>query len=364
MMQEDTGKALLFSRDSPLGQKLSQALLPTRLVITSCDREALLGRVEELSPHAVILDVDAGGLDLFSALHDHFPAVPVVLLNGHEQSRIDAVKGGAAESLPRDVDIELLAVKVGRLVTCELVRKRLERTVQRSKEKIAELEHAIQMVAHDLKSPVVAIEGFVRLLEKRYSQDRVDARRDEILQNLAKASKSVQELLWDFYQLLVSEKVEMQWARIPLTRLVQEVVDQHSHVIEEKKIAVRLDSDDPVAEVMGDRHRVSQVLDNLIVNAVNHMGRRSSGQIRIRLESGPDFTTTSVSDNGVGIPHEYRDKVFARFFRLPRRGRAGGTGLGLAIARTIVEKHGGKIWCESARGGGATFSFTLPRSRP
>ena len=363
-MEHATGTVLLLSRDARLAGALSGALSQACRFENVCDVTNLFGRIEELSPEVVILDADGIASDLLSVVGRCIDTAQVLFVTDDEVGRLEAVKAGAADSFSREIDSELLREKVTRLLHNELIKKSLDRSIRHSKEKIAELEHAIQMIAHDLKSPAVAIEGFVRLLKRRYSPDRPDPKRDEILENLEKASKSIQELLWLFYQLLVSENVEIQWDRLSLTRVVHEVLDQHRHRLEKKNIEVCLDFDDPTAHVMGDRRRVSQVLDNLIVNALKHMGRPVQAQIRIQLRCGSDFVTASISDNGVGVPNEYRDKVFARFFRVPRGGGSGGTGLGLAIAKTIVERHGGSIWCEQGAERGATFCFTLPRTVP
>lgn len=363
-MDHGIGTVLLLSKDPRMTRVLAEALLRDCRFESVRDRENLFERIGGLRPDVVILDAEGAASDLLSVFRRCLDCAQVVLLTDSRASRIEALNMGAVDSFPREVDVELFRAKMTKLLHSELLKKHLDQSARRSKEKIAELEHAIQMIAHDLKSPVVAIEGFVRLLERRYSDDRSDPKRDEILQNLAKASRSIQELLWQFYQLLVSENVEMQWDRMSLTGVVQEVVSQHTHLMERKKIEVSLDSDDPTAHVVGDRRRVSQILDNLIVNAAKHMGRPAQARIRIRLKCKSDSVTTSISDNGVGIPKEYRDKIFTRFFRVPRKGRGGGTGLGLAIAKTIVEKHGGRIWYEAGRGRGATFCFTLPRSIP
>jgi len=84
--------------------------------------------------------------------------------------------------------------------------------------------------------------------------------------------------------------------------------------------------------------------------------------IRIQVRGDQDHVVSKVSDNGVGIPAQYLDKIFDRFFRGSRSGVQGGTGLGLSIAKKIIESHGGRIWVESEEGKGATFVFVLPNS--
>ncbi len=98
-----------------------------------------------------------------------------------------------------------------------------------------------------------------------------------------------------------------------------------------------------------------------MINSVRHMGEKDHPMIRIQVLNDQDFVVTRVTDNGVGIPAQYLDKIFDRFFRVSRSGIQGGTGLGLSIAKKIVESHGGRIWVESEEGKGASFIFKLPR---
>ena len=102
------------------------------------------------------------------------------------------------------------------------------------------------------------------------------------------------------------------------------------------------------------------VLDNLVSNAVKFT--MPGGRVRVRIQDKGEFVMVSVSDDGIGIPPEDREKVFERFYRAGNRSQvnAPGTGLGLAIAREVVDKHGGKIWLESELGKGTTFHFVVP----
>lgn len=158
----------------------------------------------------------------------------------------------------------------------------------------------------------------------------------------------------------MSEHTEPERAEVRLVEVVNEVVRQHRQMIEEKGVNLEVEIASAPA-VRGDRHRIQQVLDNLVINSVRHMGEKDHPMIRIQVLNDQDFVVTRVTDNGVGIPAQYLDKIFDRFFRVSRSGIQGGTGLGLSIAKKIVESHGGRIWVESEEGKGASFIFKLPR---
>ena len=119
----------------------------------------------------------------------------------------------------------------------------------------------------------------------------------------------------------------------------------------------------PMPVVPADGSQLSQVFQNLIGNALTF---RSTDPPRIRVEAAEEEGAVrfSVSDNGIGIAPEYQDRIFQMFSRLHPRDRYPGSGIGLAIVQRIVERHGGRVWLESAEGAGSTFFFTLPVTPP
>jgi two-component system OmpR family sensor kinase len=116
----------------------------------------------------------------------------------------------------------------------------------------------------------------------------------------------------------------------------------------------------PSGTVVADADRITQVIRNLVRNAIDHTS--PGGSIRVAATPMAGSLRISVTDDGPGIPPSERDRIFARFYRADSaRDRAtGGTGLGLAIARAVVEAHGGHIWADQAPGGGARITFELP----
>jgi PAS domain S-box-containing protein len=230
------------------------------------------------------------------------------------------------------------------------------KTLQRTQE----LESLIQMVAHDLKSPVITIGGLVRLLKKRLQANELDEKRGEILNQLASASYAVEQFLKDLLDGLAIAHSQPEKRSLDLEECVREVLEQHRQMAEEKGVALTLTVPPDLPLVLGDRHRLKQVFDNLITNALRHMGPSVEPQVHVEIKRSGDVLEVRVADNGVGIAPEHHAKIFDRFFRVHQTGILGGTGLGLSIVKTIVEHHGGTIWVESEIDRGATFAFTLP----
>jgi light-regulated signal transduction histidine kinase (bacteriophytochrome) len=116
---------------------------------------------------------------------------------------------------------------------------------------------------------------------------------------------------------------------------------------------------DSLPQVVADPTQMSQLLQNLVGNAIKFR-RREPPRIHVAAVRGDGEWTFSVRDNGIGVPVEHRERIFQVFQRLHTRAEYPGTGIGLAVAKRIVERHGGRIWVESEPGEGSTFSFTLP----
>ncbi len=239
--------------------------------------------------------------------------------------------------------------------------KVLEDLNAQAKRRTDELETLIQMVAHDLKVPVVTIGGLLRLLERKLASQTAQPEVENILQHLRSASKTLENFLADLLDALALEKTQNAWETFALDELLKEVFDNLGEEIHVKGIQIDLGDCTP-AKVYGDRNRIRQVLENLITNAVKHMGEPDHPVIQVSVHCDGDYVTTTVKDNGIGIPKEYQERIFDRFFRVPKANGIKGSGLGLSIVKQIVESHGGRVWVQSEEGKGATFFFSLPKT--
>jgi signal transduction histidine kinase len=237
-------------------------------------------------------------------------------------------------------------------------------------------------VSHELRTPLTSVVGFTKIVRKRLDEvvlpafaaastaadtptdAKVERAVRQIGENLAIMAAEGDRLTSMINDVLDLEKIEagrMEFRREPLD--VVEVVDQATAataaLFETTGLELRREIPGLVPAVVGDHHRLVQVVINLLSNAVKFT---PSGSVTVRVAASQDEVVVSVTDTGIGIPAEDRARVFEVFVQsgdtLTDKPR--GTGLGLSISRQIVEQHGGRLWLESGVGVGSTFSFNLP----
>lgn len=246
-------------------------------------------------------------------------------------------------------------------------------------------EMFIYSVSHDLRSPLVNLQGFSKELqvscdeldsiveaanlpesEHRRMVHILDGDVRESLQYLRAAVTQAAAIIDALLRISRAGRLEYQWQRVSVGRVVGRVVEALQGVINQRATVVTVRELPPA---WGDPGAIEQIFSNLVGNALNYLDPARSGRIEIgALEPEPvDETepralrtrTYYVRDNGLGIPAAYMSKVFRAFQRL-HGDVANGDGVGLAVVRRMVERHGGRIWVESAEGAGSTFFVVLP----
>ncbi len=232
---------------------------------------------------------------------------------------------------------------------------RLQRLVEELEQKNAELERFTYTASHDLKSPLVTVQGFLGLLEQDVARGD-QARIKSDVQRISSAVETMGRLLEDLLSLSRTGRLINPPEPVPLVGLVRDSIELLDGEITERGIEIEVGPELPV--LYGDRTRLSEVALNLLANAVKFIGDSPRPRVEIGVDSrGICF----VRDNGIGIEPRYHDKIFGLFERLDST--IEGTGIGLALVKRIVEIHGGRIWVESdGNGQGSTFFFDLPRA--
>jgi PAS domain S-box-containing protein len=222
--------------------------------------------------------------------------------------------------------------------------------------KNAELERFTYTVSHDLKSPLITIRGYLGHLEASAAKGDM-ARFREDAQRIWSATQKMGSLLNDLLELSRVGRVLSTVEDVSMASVAQDAADLVRGLLSLGGVQLEIASDLPV--VRGDRQRLTEVVQNLMENAVKFKGEQTAPLILVGWRQGPSGTVFFVRDNGIGIEPRYHEKVFDLFEKLSPG--TDGTGVGLALSRRIVEAHGGRMWIESeGLGHGTTFCFTLP----
>src|SRR5439155_5855283 len=251
------------------------------------------------------------------------------------------------------------------------------------RERFLRTTNALASAAHDLKTPLAILNGYMELLASE-KLGSLNERQREVLRDMNSSGQRLQHFIQDFlsFSVLETGELKMQYETGDMNACLSEVCRLWSHRFQERGLALYFLANDKLAHFAFDSAKVQRVISNLLENASKFTvaggtvwlhaepymwERRStvkpgiSSERRRQNDPLPNSVKVSVSDTGPGIPAEYHIEVFDDFFRLPQtENQSDGMGLGLAIARRLVNNMGGKIWVESEPGTGCKFSFIIP----
>jgi two-component system, OmpR family, phosphate regulon sensor histidine kinase PhoR len=241
-----------------------------------------------------------------------------------------------------------------------VIKKQAE--IERLKKLEAFRKDFIADISHELKTPIFAAQGFVHTLIDGAAKEK--AVRKKFLKKAAKSLDGLDMLVQDLLTLSQIEtgQIKMRFEEVDLFALAADVLDQLHDKSDEKQITLRIEGPVRNVWVRADGGRISQVLTNLVTNAIKHSFRK--GEVVISFSEKTKSVITRVQDFGEGIPSEDIHRIFERFYRVEksRSREKGGTGLGLAIVKHILERHESKPKVKSKPGEGAVFSFKLRRA--
>lgn len=219
----------------------------------------------------------------------------------------------------------------------------------------------VHMIVHDLKSPLSAIISSLELMKAATGEDLAKKQKKYIHLSLT-ASKNLQRLIDDLLDVskLEEGKLRLDRKKTAIKSLLEECVKPFTAQAESenKKIVLNC-AEDLTADI--DSPLIKRVMTNLLTNALKHT-KNDIGRVEITAAAVDGGCAVTVSDNGVGIPEEYRDRIFEKFVQVEgkRSQIRSGTGLGLTFCKMVVEAHGGKIKVESVENVGSSFIFTIP----
>ena len=229
-----------------------------------------------------------------------------------------------------------------------------EQTVQLARSN-AELEQFAYVASHDLAQPLRTIAGFVQLLGARY-KGHLDAEADEFIDFALEGVKRMQTMIQDLLTYSRVSRAEYSLVAVDTRKLVEELMESLG-------VAEAVTISSPLPTVLADAGQLERVFQNLTTNALKFVPPDRTATVDISAVEEAGQWTFAVRDNGIGIAAEHREQIFKMFERLHNHEEYPGTGIGLSVCQRIIERHGGRIWVDSAEGEGSTFRFTLaPKS--
>ncbi len=380
---------LIVDDDPALLQALPQTLhlrIPGIKVDTCDSALEALKQIQEHDYDAIVSDIKMPGMDglaLLTKIKELRPETPTLLITGHGEHEIaiHSLRGGAYDYIQKPIDREYCVSALCRAIqTRQLQRQVIEQQralelhalslEQKVQERTIELARAsaakdefLNVVSHELKTPLSSMKGMAQLLHRQLERERSDKLRN--LQLIERSIRRMEMLVKDLLDISLIESGQLVLRRQPygLSTLCQDAIDEFkagTHTAPSLTLEV---PGEPI-EVEVDVDRISQVILNLLSNAYKYSPPGSP--IAVTVERAEDTCIISVHDKGVGIPAELQPHIFDRFYRVPstdvQTGSSVGLGLGLYISHKIVEQHGGRIEVQSTPEEGSTFSIVLPLS--
>ena len=235
--------------------------------------------------------------------------------------------------------------------------------IEKLKEQAAFRKEFLGNLAHELKTPVFSIQGYIDSLLDGGMDDPAILK--TFLERASKSTERMTHILEDLDQLtkLELERMPLDIRSFDLRELVRETFDSLELIAKEKNFRLTKDVSDPFCYVNADRNKLSQVLLNLTINAISY--GKEGGTLCVSIVQIEDTYNIQFKDDGAGIEPQHLPRLFERFYRVEksRNRNEGGSGLGLAIVKHIIESHGQQIQVSSTVGIGTTFTFGLSKSK-
>jgi two-component system NtrC family sensor kinase len=315
--------------------------------------------------------------------------IPLIMLTALEdrEAMIAGLGAGADDYISKSSEFDVLKARVraqirrkqfedeNRRIREELLRRELEAVEARAARELAETRAALvdelerknreletfsYSVSHDLRSPLRAIDGFSQaVLEEQAG--KLNARGEDYLRRIRANARRMGELIDDLLSLSRFGRAELKRRSTDLSELARTIARELAEGAPARRVEIEV-QDGLIADA--DSRLMRVVLDNLLGNAWKFTARVEEARVQFGAAATENETVYFVRDNGAGFDMRHAERLFGAFQRLHDAADFPGTGIGLATVLRIIDRHGGRVWADSAVGRGATFSFTLPPARP
>lgn len=328
-----------------------------------------------------LLDVqmpDMTGIELAEIMRgaEDTSSIPIIFVTAGVQDRAIQFRGfeaGAVDFLFKPLNERIVRSKVQVFLELDRQKRLLQNQVAHLESARAELEHSRNLLAasnrelerfayvasHDIKEPLRMISSCLGLLQRRFG-DKLEQDAKQYVELAVGGAKRLQGLIDSLIQLSKVGHGELRLEPCDVRSIVDEVLVDLGNVVTERNASIHVGA---LPNVPCDRSQFRQLFQNFIGNSLK-FNRSERPEVVVSAHGNGETWVFSIQDNGIGIPESERDRIFEPFARggLARKDFAG-DGIGLSICKTIVEKHGGRLWLDSEEGVGTSFHFSLPAPR-
>ena len=358
----DRAHVLVVDDNADLRSYMSGLLQPLYRVDTANDGQEALERIRLDRPDLVLSDVmmpRMTGIELAKRLRDDAETInlPVILLSARagDEAMIEGLDAGSDDYLTKPFTAQELMARVRSHLKLSEARSQWAAELESANR---ELDAFSYSVAHDLRAPLRAIDGFSAFLLEDEGQRLSDSSRRH-LDIVRRSAQRMSQMIDDLLRLAKIGRGDIHRVRFDLSALAHEVVSHLRNSDPARKVALHIEGG---IGVDADPALVRIVLENLLGNAWKFTAKRADANIEFGARTEEAETIYFVRDNGAGFDMAFAPKLFGVFQRLHTEAEFAGTGVGLATVKRIVGRHEGRIWAESEIGRGAAFYFTLHAS--
>jgi len=332
-------------------------------VLVAEDGEHALKQIGYIKPDLILLDVMMPGIDGFETCrqlknNEATKDIPVIFMTALSET-VDKVRGfelGAVDYVTKPVQAEEVLARINAHLMLQDLQRGLRQQIDERDKLIAELDAFSSTVAHDLKSPLGVVLGYLDYIVE-YLPQLEQKEIADVLQDVKSAAHRLDRIVDELLMLSSVRKGQVDLTPVDMYSIILQVHSRLAHMIEEYQAEVVWPETWPIA--MGHAPWIEEVWANYLTNALKYGGTPPLVKLGANKVDEADMIRFWIQDNGNGIPDEQKSKLFTEFTRLETR-RAKGHGLGLSIVRRIVEKLGGEVGVDSLPGEGTTFYFSLP----
>jgi len=380
---------ILIVEDDPATVELMEAQLHGEgySVDSVRDGEEALQRVSQARPDLVLLDImlpKKSGFEVCKEIKsgEETRAIPVIMVTALKdmESRVKGIAAGADDFLSRPMDKSELLARVKSILRISRLHGELARESRTARESTEKLEmqqrvlksmstqlmqashlkyEFIVNMSHALRTPLNVIIGFSEMLQDELV-GKLNDKQSKYVRNVRESGRELQQLIANVVDVFKIDtgKVPLETTEFPLKDAIDSALETYADIAQEKGLEVSVEVVPEVSRICADPQKLSTILDNLLSNALKFTP--DGGRVIVTADLLEDRVRVCIADSGIGLSPEDCERVFSEFYRAPNVVAGAGSGLGLAISKKLVLMHGGEIWAESAKEGGARFIFTLP----